>query len=34
MYSAQAFIWLRIGASEVPMFGPVTEALAERGRLA
>ena len=24
MYSAQAFIWLRIGASEVPMFGPVS----------
>jgi len=24
MYSAQAFIWPRIGASEVPMFGPVS----------
>src|SRR2546423_6350201 len=24
MYCAQAFIWLRIGASEVPMFGAVS----------
>src|SRR5262245_54447736 len=24
MYCAHAFIWLRIGASDVPMFGPVS----------
>jgi len=24
MYFTQAFIWLRMGASEVPMFGPLS----------